>query len=103
VLINLTHPEQSRLLRGPLAKQSGGLATCPEVPFATSEDPRYWNALAVIEGWARELAEKPREDMPGAKPCPEYFVWWNKRLESEAIERQSRQALSQQQMANEKP
>ncbi len=97
VLINLTHPEQSRLLRGPLAKESGGLATCPEVPFATTEDARYQSALSVIQGWARQLAEKPREDMPGAKPCPEYLVWWNKRLESNAIERRSRQALADRQ------
>ena len=28
VMLNLTHPEQSRLLRAPLAKAAGGLALC---------------------------------------------------------------------------
>ncbi len=94
VLVNLTHPEQSRLLRGPLAKDSGGLALCGGFEFSTTADPRYRAALAVIEGWSRELQEKPREDMPGSTPCAEYTVWWKKRLESEAIERSSRRALS---------
>ena len=31
--------------------------------------------------------------MPGAIPCPQYLVWWEKRQESLAIERQSRQNL----------
>ncbi|HUT11353.1 MAG TPA: hypothetical protein VMY42_12710 [Thermoguttaceae bacterium] len=94
VLINLTHPEQSRLLRAPLAKESGGLALCPQSPFGDTSDARYRAALDVIRGWAEDLALHPREDMPGAKPCPEYMVWWQKRLESEAIESQSRRALA---------
>jgi len=97
VLVNLTHPAQSRLLRAPLAKDAGGLGLCEEIPFAGTDDPRYRAALQVIRGWSEELAAHPREDMPGAKPCHEYLVWWRKRLESEVIEKQSREALARQQ------
>jgi len=97
VLVNLTHPNQSRLLRAPLAKQSGGLGLCKETPFADADDPRYRAALAVICGWADELAANPREDMPNAKPCSEYLIWWRKRLESDAIEQRSREELARQQ------
>ena len=48
----------------------------------------------MIRGWGRELQQNPREDMPGAKPCREYTLWWSKRMESEAIERESRRALA---------
>ena len=100
MLVNLTHPDQSRLLRAPLAKESGGLGLCKEVPFATTGDPRYRAALQVIRGWAGDLAANPREDVPDAKPCSEYMVWWQKRLESDAIEKRSRQALARQQSAS---
>jgi hypothetical protein len=94
VLINLTHPEQSRLLRAPLARDAGGLGICPGPPFPAADDPVYRAALAVIRGWAEDLRRKPREDMPGATPCPEYHVWWKKRQQAEAIERESRKNLS---------
>ncbi len=97
VLVNLTHPGQSRLLRAPLAKESGGLGLCKEVPFADVDDSRYRAALEVIRGWAEDLAANPREEMPGARPCPEYMVWWRKRLESEAVETLSRRALAKEQ------
>jgi hypothetical protein len=94
VLINLTHPEQSRLLRAPLAKEAGGLGKHEPDVFQGTEDPVYRAALAVIEGWAEELRRRPREDMPGAEPCEEYLVWWRKRQESKAIERRSREVLA---------
>jgi hypothetical protein len=93
VLINLTHPEQSRLLRAPLATESGGLGLHKDSPWKTTDDPAYQAALKVIQGWANQLREHPREDMPGAIPCPQYLVWWEKRQESLAIDRQSRQNL----------
>ncbi|MBM4034752.1 MAG: hypothetical protein FJ291_23660 [Planctomycetes bacterium] len=96
VLINLTHPEQSRLLRAPLAKEAGGLGLHGEPPFKSARDPAYQAALAVIRSWAEELRRAPREDMPGATPCPEYAVWWQKRQESLAIEARSRENLARQ-------
>ena len=97
ILINLTHPEQSRLLRAPLAKEAGGLGLHKDAPFRSTSDPAYQAALAVIRSWADELQRNPREDMPGSVPCPEYVTWWNKRQESLAIEARSRESLARQQ------
>jgi hypothetical protein len=45
--VNLTHPEQSLLLRAPLAKEAGGLALCrrrPATPFGPySVPPENWS------------------------------------------------------------
>ncbi|MDP6468067.1 MAG: hypothetical protein QF918_10025 [Pirellulaceae bacterium] len=97
VLINLTHPEQSRLLRAPLSSAAGGLARCSEMIFTDKQDPRYTAALHVIQGWAEDLRRNPREDMPGSQPSAQYQLWWKKRQESLHIERQSREALARQQ------
>ena len=97
VLINLTHPEQSRLLRAPLAKAAGGLGRCEGAPLPSTADAVYQAALKVIQGWADDLRRQPREDMPGARPCEEYRVWARKRRESLAIEARSRKALAAQQ------
>lgn len=97
VLINLTHPAQSRLLRGPLAKDAGGLELCKGFSFASKDDARCREALKVIRTWAGELRRNPREDMPGAKPCKQYLVWLKKRRASDAIEARSMRALAEQQ------
>ena len=94
VLLNLTHPEQSRLLRTALAKDAGGLELCKETVFDTADHPRYQAALRVIQGWSQELRENPREDMPGAKPAPEYDVWQKMRERSDQIESSSRTELA---------
>jgi len=97
VLVNLTRPAESRLLRAPLAKAAGGLGLHKADVFPSTSDPRYQAALKVIQGWAEDLAAAPREDMPGAKPSADYLVWWRKRQESEQIERESREALARRQ------
>ena len=97
VLINLTHPVQSRLLRAPLAKAAGGLGRHKPSPFQSTTDPVYRKALSVIQGWAEELRRHPREDMPGAVPCKEYQRWWHKRQQAVAVETKSRQTLAAQQ------
>ena len=94
VLINLTHPSQSRLLRAPLSKKAGGLGLHKPSPFATPAAPAYQAALRVISGWSAELARRPREDMPGAVPSKEDQLWWRKRQQSLAIEKASRAALA---------
>ena len=55
VLVNLTHPGESRLLRAPLAKKAGGLGLHDPSPLATTDDPVYRAALEVIRTWADEL------------------------------------------------
>ena len=94
VLVNLTHAEQSRILRAPLAKEAGGLGLHKRSPFQDKSDPRYQAALQIVQQWSGALAANPREDMPGAKPAPEYSVWLEKRQESDRIEACSREALA---------
>ena len=103
VMLNLTHADQSRLLRGPLGRSSGGLGLCKGFAFSGKDDPRYRAALGVISGWARELADKPREDMPGATPCKEYTLWMTKRRQSDAIDGKSRRALAEAQGKSPEP
>ncbi len=72
--INLTHPAWSLLLTAPLAPEAGGLGLCrpkngaKPVRFAGVRDPGYAALLRAIEEGARNLAELPRIDMPGARP-----------------------------------
>ena len=94
VLVNLTHAEQSRILRAPLAKEAGGLGLHKQSPFQDKSDPRYQAALQIVQQWSDALGANPREDMPGAKPAPEYTVWLEKRKESDRIEACSREALA---------
>jgi len=49
--VNLTRPELSQCLRG----------------FKDKSDPKYAEALAIIEAGRAMLAQRPREDMPGWK------------------------------------
>lgn len=40
--------------------------------------------------------------VPGAKPCDEYLVWWRKRPDSEANERESRRRLAEAQASGDR-
>ena len=87
---DLTAPEQSLLLRAPLAKAAGGLAWCrqadarsktgkpsdpaaaPAAVFADTKDPDYQRLLAKITEMADWHRRNPRYYQPGFKPAPEY-------------------------------
>jgi hypothetical protein len=87
---DLTAPEQSLLLRAPLAKEAGGLAWCrqadarsktgkpsdpaaaPVSVFADTKDPDYQRLLVKITEMADWLKRNPRFYQPGFKPSPEY-------------------------------
>ncbi|MBN1908904.1 MAG: PD40 domain-containing protein [Pirellulales bacterium] len=73
LLCNLSRPEKSRLLRGPLAKEAGGTASCKEVVFADKNDPLYKKLLAAIQDAHRRLEEGKRFDMPGFRPNADYL------------------------------
>ena len=72
--INLTHPRYSRMLNAPLAKTAGGIQRCKAkdgaavVVFKNKLDPGYQAMLEAIRQGKKSLDDKPRFDMPGAKP-----------------------------------
>lgn len=73
--VNLTRPQFSRILNGPLATSAGGLGLCrqqdgqPPALFADKNDPDYRAMLAAIVEGRRQLGLKPRMDMPNAVPA----------------------------------
>jgi len=64
------------MLNAPLGKSAGGLALCrakdskSPVLFKDRSDPDYKAVLKAIQQGSSELYEKPRMDMPGARPLP---------------------------------
>jgi len=72
VLLNVSRPEYSPLLLGPLPKSAGGWASCPH-QFAGTEDAGYQALLADIRGRNRRLDAAPRYGMPGFKPNRQYI------------------------------
>ena len=69
--LNLTHPDESRLLLRHLAKSSGGRADAAKALFPTPNDPRYQALLQAIEQGRKALLAQPRMDMAGATPIPQ--------------------------------
>ena len=76
--INLTHPEESRILTAPLARAAGGLELCGKPVWTGRDAPAYQAALRVIRAWHDDLVAHPREDMPGSVPCPAYTATQSK-------------------------
>jgi hypothetical protein len=73
LLYNLTNPERSTLLLGPLAKSAGGYESCGSVVLTGKDDPRYQAILSGIVRAKQHLDEIKRFDMPGFVPRPEYI------------------------------
>ena len=84
VIFDLSYPEQSKAVRGPLSKSAGGLGTCEaksgKVVFADTNDPDYQTILAGIERGRRYILEEDnRFSMVDPSPnngadCPQKFV-----------------------------
>ncbi|MBN2021558.1 MAG: PD40 domain-containing protein [Pirellulales bacterium] len=72
-LCNLSRPEKSRLLSGPLAKEAGGRGACGQPVFENTDDPLYQKLKTAIENAHRQLEEGKRFDMPGFRPNPHYL------------------------------
>ncbi len=76
--INLTRPENSRLLTAHLAKEAGGYGLvgkrkehCDFLPWKSKKEPVYLEMLSAIMDGKRTLEKRPREDMPGAVIIPQ--------------------------------
>ena len=84
VIFDLSYPEQSKVLRGPLSKSAGGLGTCEaksgKVVFKDTSDPDYQTILAGIERGRRYILEEDNrfsmwDPSPNnGKDCPKRFV-----------------------------
>ena len=68
--VNLTRPELSLCLTANLPPEAGGAAGTGQARFASTDDPAYAEALAIIRVGALALIERPRMDMPGAQADP---------------------------------
>ena len=66
--VRITDPEANDFLMAPLAKAAGGREACGKAIFASKDDPDYQAILKVFEPIRAMLAQRPRMDMPGAKP-----------------------------------
>ena len=73
LLYNLTNPQDSVLLLGPLAKSVGGYESCGKAIFESTDDPDYQIVLAAIERTKQQLDEIKRFDMPGFIPRLQYI------------------------------
>jgi hypothetical protein len=77
IVFNLSHPEKSLVLLAPLAKEAGGYGLCQDAQkkpvFTSKDDPGYQALLALNQAGQRELAQKPRFDMPGFQPTAAYL------------------------------
>ncbi len=77
LMFNLTRPEKSLILLGPLAKDAGGYGLCrnaqgPVVVFANKDDADYQKILMLCVDGKKHLDEITRFDMDGFKPPKAY-------------------------------
>jgi len=72
-IVNISRPDQSFLLRAPLAKAAGGLEICSKVVFENTDDPVYKMTLQSIERTHQQLMAGKRFDMPGFRPNSDYI------------------------------
>jgi hypothetical protein len=73
MLANISRPEKSIMIRGPLAKAAGGLGSCKKDVFAGTDDPLYQKMLAALRHAHDRLQQEKRFDMPGFRPNQHYI------------------------------
>ncbi|HEX2974237.1 MAG TPA: discoidin domain-containing protein [Tepidisphaeraceae bacterium] len=64
----IENPQLNSFLLAPLAKSAGGTEKCGTPVFPNTDDPDYQSILKTFDPALASLKEKPRMDMPGAKP-----------------------------------
>lgn len=80
LMFDLTRPDRSLILLGPLAKEAGGLELCREGKssdeaarvFGDTSDPDYQKILAMCRDGHDRLESIKRFDMPGFQPAESY-------------------------------
>ncbi len=72
VLLNLSRPERSPLLLGPLPKAAGGWGSCA-YQFAGTDDPDYRFLLSLMQERKRQYDQPPRFGMPDFRPNRQYI------------------------------
>jgi len=84
LLFNLTRPEKSLILLGPLAREAGGYGSCrqrlpggrfgkPVTVFKDTADADYQRILALCRAGKRHLEKIRRFDMPNFRPRASYI------------------------------
>jgi len=71
VLVNMSRPECSPLLLGPLPLSAGGWGRCPQ-GFTGTEDPDYQALLAALRSGKQRLDAVPRFGTPNFRPNRQY-------------------------------
>jgi hypothetical protein len=71
VLLNVTRPDYSPMLLGPLAKSAGGWGTC-EHQFNSKDDPQYQALLAAMQNGKRQMDQVARFGTTAFKPNRQY-------------------------------
>ncbi|MHC4546093.1 MAG: HzsA-related protein, partial [Planctomycetota bacterium] len=71
VLLNVSRPDDSPMLLGPLAKSAGGWGTC-EHQFSSKDDPGYQALLAAMQNGKRQMDQVARFGTPAFKPNRQY-------------------------------
>ncbi len=72
ILLNMSRPEQSPLLLGPLARDDGGWGSCG-YQFEGTSDQNYRYLLDAICRNKRRVDQKPRYGMPDFRPNRQYI------------------------------
>jgi len=70
-IVNMTRPELSPLLLGPLSKSTGGWGSCGEA-FADKDDADYQRLLQSLKKGKQLRDSIPRYTVPGWNPNPQY-------------------------------
>lgn len=84
VIYNLSYPEKSKILRGPLAKEAGGLGVCQDksgkVVFADTSDADYQTLLKYIQRGRKYILEEDNRfsmwdaSVNNGPDCPQQFI-----------------------------
>jgi hypothetical protein len=71
VLLNVSRPDYSPILLGPLAETAGGWGTC-EHKFSSKDDHLYQSLLAAMQNGKRQMEKVARFGTPEFKPNRQY-------------------------------